>query len=427
MFECQTLDAATKGFPSIDTPMELSQIAHNGWNVLKEDIPLPCAVLRDTALISNVVRMNALLQQYGLKLCPHGKTTMSPQLVRRQLEAGAWGITAATATHVFAYRQMGVPRVLLANQLIGRQAIRTVCELLNADDGFEFYSLVDSVELVDHLSQWVPKYLRTPRRLQLLLEIGLTNGRSGVRSLADAMRVAHAVVKQDTWLTLAGVECYEGIVPGEPNELGENHIREMFQLMTSVAMTCEQGKLLSNERIVLSAGGSAYVDLAAEALTVIPIERAVRVLRSGCYLTHDDGWLCRHQERANERTGLLTRLPAPQSAIEIWAYVQSAPEPGRLIIAMGKRDVGHDIDFPVPRFWMSSRTHTTPQLIGAGYQVTGLNDQHAYLSTPEASPIRIGDMIGFGVSHPCTTFDKWRLMYVVTDDYTIIEAIVTMF
>lgn len=427
MFESLALDAATKGFPSVTAPLPLSQVGRRRWNVLREDVPLPCAVLRETALTNNMARMNVLLQEYGLVLCPHGKTTMSPQLIRRQLEAGAWGITAATATHVAAYRQMGASRILLANQLIGRQAIRTVCELLNANTGLEFYCLVDSVALVEHLTQRVSRYLRPPHRLHVLLEIGLASGRTGSRLPADAMQVAHAVAKQDSWLTLAGVECYEGIVPGEPDAVGEGRIREMFQMLTEVAVACEQQGLLSRDHLVLSAGGSAYVDLAAEALNAIPIERAVRVLRSGCYLTHDDGWLRRHQERARNRTASMSRLPPPKPAIEIWAYVQSVPEPGRLIVTMGKRDVAYDIDLPVPRLWLRPGAHTAPQLIGAGYHVTGLNDQHAYLSAPESTQLRVGDMIGFGISHPCTTFDKWRLLYVVDDDYTITEAVITTF
>ncbi len=427
MFEPVVLDASTKGFPSVATALRTADVAQRGWNVLREDVPLPCAVLKETALASNIVRMQELLRQYGLTLCPHGKTTMSPQLIRRQLEAGAWGITAATATHVAAYRQMGVPRVLLANQLIGRQAIRTICELLNMDSRFEFYCLIDSVALIEYLTQQVPRYLRLPRRLNVLLEIGMQNGRAGARSVTEAMEVARTVAKQNAWLTLAGVECYEGIVPGEPDEAGEDRIREMFQMLTEVATACERIGLLSHDGVVLSAGGSAYVDLAAQALTAIPIERAVRVLRSGCYLTHDDGWLCRHQKRARERTRSMTRLPPPRSVIELWAYVQSAPETGRLIITLGKRDVSYDIDLPVPILWFRPGTHTAPQSIGEGYRVTGLNDQHAYLSAPDSTPFRVGDMLGFGISHPCTTFDKWRLLYIVDDDYTITEAVTTAF
>lgn len=423
----QIFDATTKGFPSVTRPIGLDEVGKCGWNVLREEVPLPCAVLKDSALQANIARMQALLEQYGLALCPHGKTTLSPQLMRRQLDAGAWGVTAATSTHVATYRLLGFGRVLLANQLVGRQAVRTVAQLLNVDPAFEFYCLVDSVASVRHLLHWLPQYIDPARRLNVLLELGMANGRTGARSLPEAMEIARTVAANSGTLSLAGAECYEGTVPGEPSEAGEQRIRALFSALRDVALCCEQENLFNDQRVVLSAGGSAYVDLAAEALAAVPIKRAVRLLRSGCYLTHDDGWLQRHQLRAHERTQSMVALPTSQAAIEIWAYVQSVPEPGQAIVNFGKRDASYDIDLPIPRRWFRPGLHSEPQPLGEGYRVTGLNDQHAYLSTPIAEGMLVGDMICFGISHPCTTFDKWRLLYVVDDHYTILEAVTTAF
>jgi D-serine dehydratase len=66
-------------------------------------------------------------------------------------------------------------------------------------------------------------------------------------------------------------------------------------------------------------------------------------------------------------------------------------------------------------------------VLGEGYEVTALNDQHAFLQIPKDSDLQVGDMLGFGISHPCTTFDKWQLLYVVDDDYRVIEAVRTFF
>lgn len=427
MSEPDRFDASTKGVPSVAAPVHLEEIAERGWNVLREDVPLPCAVLKETALAANLKRMNRFLQRYDLRLCPHAKTTMSPQLIRRQLEAGAWGVTAATATHVAAYRKMGVSRVLLANQLVGRQSIRSIAELLNQDAAFEFYCLVDSVALVQHLSHWASQFLHPSTRLDVLLEIGMRNARTGARSLADALLVARAVAREHASLTLAGVECYEGVVPGEPDAAGEARIGELFGLMREVTFSCEREGLFPRERLVLSAGGSAYVDLAAEALASVQIDRATRVLRSGCYITHDNGWLHRHQARARERTVGMEELPAPQPALEVWAYVQSVHEPGHFIVTLGKRDVSYDIDLPIPRCWFRPGAHSVPQTLEGDHHVTRLNDQHAWLAGPAASSLRVGDMLAFGISHPCTTFDKWRLLYVVDSDYNVVEAITTCF
>ena len=94
---------------------------------------------------------------------------------------------------------------------------------------------------------------------------------------------------------------------------------------------------------------------------------------------------------------------------------------------MGKRDVGSDAGLPAPLVWFRPGAMDRPEPVPFGHQVTGLNDQHCHVALPRESPLRVGDMVGFGIGHPCTTFDKWQLMMVVDEDYTVIDAIRTFF
>jgi D-serine dehydratase len=57
-----------------------------------------------------------------------------------------------------------------------------------------------------------------------------------------------------------------------------------------------------------------------------------------------------------------------------------------------------------------------------------MNDQHAYLrfASAQTAP-RVGDRVGLGISHPCTTFDKWRWMAMVDEHYDVVDAITTHF
>ncbi len=50
-----------------------------------------------------------------------------------------------------------------------------------------------------------------------------------------------------------------------------------------------------------------------------------------------------------------------------------------------------------------------------GAVTTALNDQHAFVRVPDDAVVEVGDVIRFGLSHPCTTFDKWRALAVVDD------------
>ena len=73
------------------------------------------------------------------------------------------------------------------------------------------------------------------------------------------------------------------------------------------------------------------------------------------------------------------------------------------------------------------RSAQRPQNLGSGFQVSGLYDQHTCLKMPADSPLRVGDLVSFGISHPCTTFDKWRWMPVVDAHYAVVDAITTHF
>jgi D-serine dehydratase len=153
----------------------------------------------------------------------------------------------------------------------------------------------------------------------------------------------------------------------------------------------------------------------------------LRVLRSGCYLTHDSIAYAAAFQRVLEDTTLDLPPGGLAPALEVWAYVQSRPEPGRTILTMGKRDVSFDAGMPVPLFWYRPGAMDRPEPMPRGHAVLALNDQHCHLGTPGESPLAVGDMVGFGIGHPCTTFDKWSLLMMVDSDYTVVDAVKTFF
>ena len=90
------IDDRTKGIPGGVVPFRLGDIGSQSWNLLHEDLPLPVAILKASALAHNGKWMASFLELSGAVISPHGKTTMSPQLFERQLDDGAWAITVAT-------------------------------------------------------------------------------------------------------------------------------------------------------------------------------------------------------------------------------------------------------------------------------------------------------------------------------------------
>jgi D-serine dehydratase len=417
--EEQRLDVLVKGLPP-GASLRLGDVGGQGWNVLAGDMPMPLAVIRESVLKANSAWMSAFVTANDLKIAPHGKTTMAPQLFDLQIADGAWAITVATMQQLAVARQFGVKRVVLANQPVGRQEIAACFEALR-EPGFELYCLADSLPGVALLAAAAKAHGGT-NPLRILVEIGFMGGRTGARTRDEALAVARAVAAAPG-LRLAGFECFEGLISdtaGADRLLGE---------VVAVAVAAEGERLLGPEPMLLSAGGTSLFDRAGEAFNAAAFSRPVlKLLRSGCYLTHDSTTYVAAFQRIRLETSLTLPPGGLAPALEVWAYVQSRPERGRSLLTVGKRDISFDSGMPVPlRWYRPGGAMARPEPMPPGHAVLALNDQHCHLGTPEESPLQVGDMVAFGIGHPCTTFDKWAVLMLVDDDWRVTGAIRTFF
>ncbi|MBA2117655.1 amino acid deaminase [Bremerella alba] len=422
------IDDRYKGIPGGISPFRLSEIGEHGWNLLNEDLSLPMVVIKQPELNHNRLWMKHFLRQTGAQLYPHGKTTMAPQLFAKQLEDGSQGITLATPQQVAVARHFGFSKILLANQIIGRPAAEFIVTQLKQDDQFELMCLVDSLETVRLLAD-TAKSCQLQRPIELLLEVGIAGGRTGVRELAKALEVATELRQHAPQLRLRGIEGFEGLISGSTVEETESLVRQYLKQLCEIANACGKQGLLNTDHPIISAGGSAFFDLVIEARDCFPFEQQPEILlRSGCYLTHDSGIYKAFQEQMLGRSSDPSPLQQGlQPALELWAYVQSRPEPTRAILNFGKRDCSFDAGLPKLEKWFRPGEHDAPQAIDPQASVRSLNDQHALVDLPDSSPLRPGDLVALGISHPCTTFDKWKLIPLVDESYNITDAIRTYF
>jgi D-serine dehydratase len=419
------LDRKVKGMPGQIEPFLLSRIGEKQWNVLREDLSLPLAVLKESAVAHNEAWMRRFLDLSGAVIAPHGKTTMSPQLFARQIADGAWGITVATAQQLHVARDFGFERVVLANQLVGRQAIKYVISELQRNPSFDFYCLADSEANIRALAG-AAREAGLDRPIQVLLEGGYASGRTGCRDLEAALVLARSIKSAEPFLALRGVEGFEGLVAGTTVEK-ETGVARFLKFLVETATSVAHEGLFAAGPLILSAGGSAFYDMVVASFRDAGLDREFMVLtRSGCYLTHDSHMYHEAFDALRERSLEARSLGAGLiQALEVWAYVQSRPEPTKVLLTMGKRDVSYD-DMPVALSW-ARHGDVRPRAMPEAHVVTGLNDQHCHMSVPPNSPLQVGDMVGFGISHPCLTFDKWQVICVVDDDYTVTSAIRTFF
>jgi D-serine dehydratase len=407
-----------KGLGHMDRTLGFDEIPSLGWNLLHEDLSLPTAVLYEEKLAHNLRWMQEFVTGYGVKLAPHGKTTMAPKLFARQLQAGAWGITLATAHQTRVAYEHGVRRVLMANQLVGKQNMAIIARLLE-DPEFEYFCLIDSVEQVESLGNFFQAH---GKRLNVLLELGVDGGRTGVRNEQQLNPLLAGLPRWSDHISLCGVEVFEGILKNEAS------IRSLLLRAVNVTTELAQGHRFDRTPIILSGAGSAWYDVVAEVFSKaglgVPLDI---ILRPGCYLTHDVGIYKTAQQQIQSRNSVAQRMHSSlQPALQLWAYVQSIPEKDKAIVALGKRDAAFDAGLPTPALHYRPG-RPAPVSVPTAWNLTGMMDQHAYLQIAEGDDVRVGDMIGFDISHPCLTFDKWRYLPVLDAEYRVIDVIQTFF
>lgn len=420
------LDHRSKSFPQTAAPCRAAGLAARGWNVLADDLPYPLAVLRRSALAHNLAWMQDFAERKGVALAPHGKTTMSPELFRLQLDAGAWGLTFATIHQLaVGVEEAGVRRAIIANQVLGDADLDGLHALLQRHADLRVWFLVDSLAQLRLIEDWAARRQAT-RRFDTLLEMGVPGYRTGCRTLEEALTLAQAMARSPA-VQLGGVECYEGGAARCDNAHDTREVTALVRRVAEAVRQCDAQGLFADDpdAILLTAGGSAVFDLVVPLLRLQGLSRPVQgVLRSGCYLTHDHGNYRRYLRLVEQREGLDESL---RPALEVWTLVQSVPEPGLALLTGGRRDLSYDIEMPLPARW-APRGQRTAAEAPAGWTITALNDQHAHLRFDPAGPApAVGDRVALGISHPCTTFDKWRWMALVEDDWTVSGAISTHF
>ncbi|MCV9877883.1 amino acid deaminase [Brenneria izbisi] len=399
-------------------PYREKGIARPGDSLLKQ-VSLPALVLHQRALEHNLRWMQNYVDKHRAQLAPHGKTTMTPALFQRQLAQGAWGITLATAVQSAVAYEHGVRRILMANQLVGKPNMAIIADLLK-QGGLEFHCLVENPDNVRALGDY---FGAQGLQLNVMLEIGVSHGRCGCRNDQQIDAVLAAIDAAPA-LVLTGIEGYEGVIHGEQPE---SAIQAFAAYLVETAVSLQEQGKFGIVHPYVTASGSAWYDLIAGEFTRLQADsRFIPLLRPGCYLVHDHGLYKVAQ------AGVLHRHPemdgALQPAMEVWAHVQSLPEAGCAIIALGKRDIAFDAGYPEPlRHYPVGEDEREAVVFGADYRVTAMMDQHVFLQIPAQHSLRVGDIIAFGASHPCLTFDKWRQVNLVDDELNVVEIMPTFF
>ncbi|MFE0800949.1 amino acid deaminase [Streptomyces sp. NPDC058812] len=412
----ERVDHRFKGLPPDAEGLTVAELTRQGRNLFTGGFTTPVLALSAERLEHNLRLMETYATRHGLAFAPHGKTSMAPQLFHRQIEHGAWGITLAVPHQVRVARAFGIRRIFLANESADAAALRWISSELDADPDFRFVCYVDSVRGVGLMDAALSD-AGASRPVDVVVELAAGEGaRTGVRTEAECAAVADAVAGTRT-LRLAGVAGYEGEVPDADPEKVHAWLRRLVALAVDFD---KAGRFNGLEDIVVSAGGSAWFDAVADVFAEVPDLSlpVLKLLRSGAYVSHDDG----HYRELTP----FNRVPeegALEPAFRLWSQVVSRPSPEQAFTNAGKRDAAYDLHLPFAQVVRRDGTERP----ATGVEVTGLSDQHAWLRTAGDADLEVGDWVGTGLSHPCTSFDKWQLIPVAEADGTVVDYIRTFF
>lgn len=407
------LDDCIRGVPPGTFGLDSSLVASERWHPADGRMSLPVLTLDEEAFIANRDLFLRYAGEHGAMIAPHAKTPMAPDLARSLVEAGAWGTTVADIRQAAVMLRAGLTRLIIANEVGGSGGANRLAALVGAWPSVELFVFADSAVAVNALAEaWRSNAMLPP--LRVLVELGA--GRAGARTTGEAEAIADAVDAAGGRLLIAGVATYEGAAAQPDSGPAEEVISDLLA-MTADMLLRLRARVGGAAPLVVTAGGSVFFDKVVAALSpaVSRDGNATLVLRSGAIFFHDHGIYDRSLSALDARKGFavggvgVSARNSFRPALRLWAEVLSRPEPGLAICGMGMRDVSFDQGFPmVLAVFRAGKPLPVPHA-----EVFQLNDQHAFLSIAPSDDIAVGDIIEFGISHPCTCLDRYRVIFGV--------------
>lgn len=344
-------------------------------------IPTPAAVLDLDAFERNVEKMAARARAAGLALRPHAKSHKCSTLALRQIEAGAVGVCCAKLGEAEAMAAGGVTSILVTSPIAGAFAAERAARL--ADELDDFRIVVDHVDGVRELAE------AAAGPIQVLIDVDVGTGRTGVASPEQAAEVARAILSEPH-LELIGVQGYGG--HWQHMEGANARAAAVAEGMARLSAAIEAVRAAGGDLEVVTGGGTGT--FAADAAQGVLTE-----VQPGSYAFMD-----------REYRDALKGDPdgAFEQSLFIAATVISANQPKWVTLDAGLKAFAADGPPPVP---------ADPALARAAYRFYG--DEHGMLTRPEGVELRRGQRIDFAPGHIDPTLDRYDVLHLVRGDVLV--------
>ena len=427
------LDTSIKGISEI-SKVKLKNIPKKKWNILNEDVQFPILTINKSVFRKNIDSMHMYASSNNIFLAPHSKTSMSPQLLLKIKNRGCWGFTVANNQQLSVLLRMGINRIIIANLITNKSNLLNLFKLTNKYSSSKIYLCVDS-QYGANLIYKLAKEYKLNTTIRIFIEIGNKNSRSGIRNINSFKLLCNSLKKLSENFLIAGVLFYEGATATKNYSKTLKNIDRCIKFSFECISYLQKNELVNPRECIISGGGSEYFDLITHGFKKYKENNKIQlIIRPGSYIAYGHGYYQRSLEKINNRKKLFlsnksvkaTKLFSP--SLELWSYVISQQDKGKAILNFGKRDVSFDLGNPIPlAIYRNGKIYKKLKETDKNIKIYKLNDQHAFLQFKYSYNIQVGDLLKFGVSHPCISIDKWNTFYMIDNNHYITEAIRSFF
>jgi D-serine deaminase-like pyridoxal phosphate-dependent protein len=339
----------------------------------KADLDTPALCLDIVAVESNIRRMADLFKGTPVRLRPHSKTHKSPILALKQIEAGAIGITCAKLGEAEVMAQAGIRDILIANEIVSEIKIARLVNLA------AYTNVIVAIENADNAAALSAAAQAKGLRLNCIIEVEIGMNRCGTLPGDDTLALARTITALPG-LRFRGIMGYEGHTVMVPNfdERKQKASSDVAKLVATADLLRQNGIPVE----IVSSGGTGTHEITGH----IP---GVTELQSGSYITMD----------AQYREGVGIKF---DYALTVLCTVVSSRDGDHAIIDAGLKTMTRDFGLPIV-------------LNPAGWEVTGLSEEHGYLHRTDGPALKMGDKVEIVPNHGCTTINLHDNYHVIRD------------
>jgi len=366
LFSCNGKIAMAGVIPAAETLDNTRPDARIGRAV--EELDSPTLLLDRAASDRNLAKMATFFRDRPAKLRPHFKNHKCVTLAKRQMLAGAVGMTCAKLGEAEVLVENGFRDVLIANQVVGRVKIERLVKLAKKA---RVAVAVDHIDQAQAISQAATS---AGVIIPLLIEVDIGMGRCGLQPGDSVLQLARSLIRLPG-VQLGGLQAYEGhLVNVLDRDQRRKQSREAMQLAVDTRRLLESHDIPVS---CISGCSSATYDSTG-------VLEGVDEIQAGTYATMD-----RQYHRL---------APEFEIALSILVRVISRPEPSKAVLDVGVKGAGAEFGVPGLRDF--------PDVVIPFF----LAEEHVVVNQAPEWPI--GHPLHLIPSHACTTCNLYRELVV---------------